>query len=94
MDGVHGGCSVQYSVLPVQRTVLERRIMKWKTNRKEPKEGDRRTKRKFALFPIVTDYDYTVWLETYDSIQEYRYSAGDVGFTWEEIEKQPLFVAY
>jgi hypothetical protein len=66
--------------------------MKWRTNRVVPKEGDRRTKRKFAVFPIETTYDYTVWLETYDSVQEYRWSAGGVGYTWNEVETIPLFI--
>jgi hypothetical protein len=67
--------------------------MKWKTVKKQPKYGDRRTKRKFAFFPIETDYDYTVWLETYDSVQEYRWS-GDIGLTWDEVERIPLFPSY
>ena len=68
--------------------------MKWRTNRIVPKEGDKRTKRKFAVFPIETEYDYTVWLETYDSVQEYRWSAGVVGYIWNEVERIPLFPAY
>ena len=75
--------------------------MKWKTVRKEPKEGDRRTIRKFALFPVQTDYDYTVWLETYDSVQRYSWGpranhhVGTVmRFDWDEIERVPLFPAY
>jgi hypothetical protein len=73
--------------------------MKWKTIKVQPKEGDRRTKRKFALFPVETNYDLTVWLETYESVQEYRYvktANHHVGTVmkhrWVEIETIPLFV--
>jgi len=65
--------------------------MKWKTRKYKPEEGDIRCKRKFAFLPTTTIDDYTVWLETYDSVQEYRWSAGDVGFTWEEIRRLPLY---
>lgn len=82
-----------------QRT--KEKLMKWKTIKNQPKEGDRRTVRKFAFFPVQTDYDYTVWLETYDSVQEYRYRArpnhhiGTVmRYDWDEIEKLPLFAMY
>ena len=75
--------------------------MKWKTVKKEPQEGDRRRKRKFAFFPIETDYDLTVWLETYESVQEYRYGPranhhiGTVMcYDWDEIERIPLFPVY
>jgi hypothetical protein len=66
--------------------------MKWKTNTIVPKEGDKRTKRKFAFLPIKTTYDYTVWLETYDSVQEYRWSADGAVNTWNEVETIPLFI--
>lgn len=73
--------------------------MKWKTIKKVPKEGDKRTKRKFALFPVETNYDLTVWLETYESVQEYRYvktaniHVGTVmQWKWIEVDKIPLFV--
>lgn len=72
--------------------------MKWLTNKTIPREGDRRTKRKFAFFPIQTTYDYTVWLETYDSVQEYRNGprATQVGtiykLAWDEVETIPLFI--
>jgi hypothetical protein len=67
--------------------------MKWKTVNKVSKQGDKRTKRKFALFPVKTN-DYTVWLETYDSVQEYRwYGAGGIGYSWDEVERIPLFPA-
>ena len=53
--------------------------MKWNTDCVAPHEGDRRTKRKFAFFPVHTSYaglvesvNYTVWLETYAVLQEYR----------------------
>ena len=72
--------------------------MKWKTNTIVPKEGNKRTKRKFAFLPIETTYDYTVWLETYDSVQEYRNrpratTVGTITFSaWDEIETIPLFI--
>lgn len=46
--------------------------MKWKTKKYIPKEGDIRTKRKFAWLPKDCDGDMTVWLETYESVQVYR----------------------
>ena len=75
--------------------------MKWLTKKTLPKVGDTRTKRKFAFFPVVTDYDYTVWLETYESLQEYRYTkranphVGTVmRYDWDEIKRIPLWVSY
>ena len=75
--------------------------MKWKTVRKEPKEGDIRVKTKFALFPIEVNNGYTVWLETYDSVQEYRYGPRanhHIGTVmrcdWDEIDRIPLFTAF
>jgi hypothetical protein len=72
--------------------------MKWKTTKVEPVEGDRRTKRKFAFFPVETDEGFTVWLETYDSVQEYRYGprpnhhVGTVmRYEWDEIKRVPLW---
>ena len=75
--------------------------MKWKTVKKEPREGDIRRKRKFALFPVRTSHEYTVWMETYESVQEYRLRArpnhhiGTVmRYDWDEIETIPLFAMY
>ena len=66
--------------------------MKWKTNPTILKNGDRRTKIKFALFPIETDDGYTVWLETYESNQQFcqlRCACGQN--PWKEVNKLALF---
>ncbi len=46
--------------------------MKWKTTRYVPKENDTRIVRKFAFLPTECNGGYTVWLETYDSMQKYK----------------------
>lgn len=78
----------------------EEQRMKWKTNQYVPKEGDRRTVRKFAFLPVIAD-EYTVWLETYDSVQQYtkvtvyvHRGVPDRWMRWVEVEKIPLFAMY
>jgi hypothetical protein len=44
--------------------------MKWKS-KPEPKEGDKKTKHKFALFPVKVQ-DKWVWFEKYIAIYEYK----------------------
>lgn len=44
--------------------------MRWKA-KVVPELGDTREVEKFALFPTKI-HDYTVWLESYYSLQEYR----------------------
>jgi hypothetical protein len=72
-------------------------LMKWKTTKYEPAEGDIRTKRKFAFLPVTAD-EYTVWLETYDSVQKYtkvtvyvHRGVPDRWMRWEEIRRLPLY---
>lgn len=43
--------------------------MRWK--KIEPKEGDVRTRQKFAWFPTQVE-DYTVWLEFYIVKEQYK----------------------
>jgi hypothetical protein len=45
--------------------------MKWKTTRYKPEEGHKRRVNKFAFFPKVCG-TYTVWMEWYESHQEYK----------------------
>lgn len=72
--------------------------MKWITKRHRPVERDKRNKRKFALFP-TTIGKYTVWLESYESVQVYQYrprptKAGTINcYGWDEIERN-LLVLY
>lgn len=69
--------------------------MKWKNSYKGSVQGDRRIKRKFALFPTCCG-DYIVWLETYKSIQEYRKRLRATKFggmmfaSWDEIERRAI----
>ena len=73
--------------------------MKWKTTKIEPKEGDRRVKRKFAFIPTeMTSGEWTIWLESYDSVQRYSWGPRPnhhVGIVmrhdWDEIERVPLW---
>lgn len=69
--------------------------MRWRYVDDTPQEGDTRTVRRFAWTPVVCG-DYTVWLESYDSIQVYRTrprptKAGTLTFAkWDEIERHYL----
>ena len=70
--------------------------MKWLTQKREPDVGSRRTKRKFAVTPTICQ-EYTIWLESYDSVQEYKCIPSVVNGTirrdykWVEIERNPLY---
>lgn len=72
--------------------------MRWKTVDITPIEGYTRLRRKFAFLPTTVG-DYTVWLETYESVQVYRFGprATKVGtvhkYAWDEIERN-LLVLY
>jgi hypothetical protein len=48
--------------------------MQWKAKPKV-KEGDRRTREHFALFPVRIGDTY-VWLETYFEVEEWRLNPG------------------
>ena len=69
--------------------------MRWRYVEDTPQEGDTRTVRRFAWTPVVCG-DYTVWLETYESIQVYRTrpratTLGTLTFAgWDEIETRYL----
>lgn len=76
--------------------------MKWKA-KKEPKEGDTRIRRKFAWIPVYTYCEtelYTVWLETYLAVEEYKRVLVNKGgyyssvLKWKLIERRPLFGEY
>lgn len=60
--------------------------MKWRTIKYIPKDRDRRVVRRFAFLPKICEGGMTVWLETYDSHQEFMTSH------WIEIEAHYLEV--
>jgi len=45
--------------------------MRWRTER-PPVAGDRRIVHEFALLPVRLNDGYTIWLEKYKEVQEYR----------------------
>lgn len=68
--------------------------MKWK-RKPTTQQGDRRIKRKFALLPTICG-EYIIWLESYESVQEYRKRLRATKFggmmfcAWDEIERKSL----
>lgn len=50
-------------------------------------EGEQRIVRKFALLPVHTDDHFMVWLESYWSLQEYRFVLESFITVWVELYK-------
>lgn len=44
--------------------------MKWKAD--NPKHGEQRIYKRFAVFPVEIDNDIWIWLETYYVVREYN----------------------
>lgn len=71
--------------------------MKWKREQ-TPQLGDKRKVRKFAFLPKKCN-EFTVWLETYESVQEY---SRDFWYTperryadsWKEVARNELYYDY
>ena len=69
--------------------------MKWKNKTDVPLEGHRRRVRKFAFLPTRCKH-YTVWLESYESHQEYVRVVDCMdlipipGYEWIEFERNHL----
>ena len=70
--------------------------MKWLAKQYKPTEGQKRRVRKFAFLPTRCN-DYVVWLETYESHQEYKamtqFSDGAIpikSLEWVEFERNHL----
>lgn len=69
--------------------------MRWKNTYREPDEGEMRTVRKFAWTPItLSDGNYNIWLEFYESVQKYQTRLRPTKFgcitfaKWDEIERK------
>ena len=69
--------------------------MKWLAKQYKPTEGQKRRVRKFAFLPTRCN-DYVVWLETYESHQEYVRVVDCMdlipipGYEWIEFERNHL----
>jgi hypothetical protein len=50
-------------------------------------EEEQRIVRKFALLPVHTDDEFMVWLESYWSLQEYRFVVEAFITVWVELYK-------
>jgi hypothetical protein len=69
--------------------------MRWLKDKPRAKHGDQRNKRRFAFLPVQIA-EYQVWLETYESVQEYRKVSkfngrrGWYELDWVEIDRKML----
>lgn len=70
--------------------------MRWKIKNPEPKIGDIRHLKAFALFPTIVG-QYIVWLETFQVTEEYMMSldaAGTPRPEWIEVSRRTLDYAH
>ncbi len=61
-----------------------------------PREGDQRTRKRFALFPtrMIPDLETVVWLEHYEEVPQYSPGYGQEGRPhWFAVARTPINIA-